>query len=264
MQSQSILSSVKKLEYLKMLRYITLVTMMTFVSVLVISWQELTPCFQKQGIAVFLALLWWSFRSYSETLFIVEIFQLFGVFLYTQKANTGDIQPIISCTPLETIPTLIVSHFYFFFYGFYVTGFFIFILATITYGFFKFYQTIYADPRAEKERGIRDKAFEDLGTIEFSKSMFAAFQNQTGCSICLVDFEDEEKVVALPVCNHFFHTSCLSKWLWKHCECPYCRSNIKVNLELAKKHSENLSSCRTSIEEIQDEVSEGFDQSVVE
>ncbi|KAH9451761.1 hypothetical protein Pst134EA_025699 [Puccinia striiformis f. sp. tritici] len=46
------------------------------------------------------------------------------------------------------------------------------------------------------------------------------------CSICLADYQDDEKGALLrvfPGCNHRFHKACLEEWLAKRLTCPICR-----------------------------------------
>jgi hypothetical protein len=45
------------------------------------------------------------------------------------------------------------------------------------------------------------------------------------CSICLNSITPEEMLYDIP-CGHFFHQSCLSKWLDRQPSCPLCRANI--------------------------------------
>lgn len=45
------------------------------------------------------------------------------------------------------------------------------------------------------------------------------------CSICLVDFEDQDDVSPLP-CNHLFHKSCIEEWCTYKPDCPNCREKI--------------------------------------
>ncbi|GMI96950.1 Arabidopsis Toxicos en Levadura 66 [Hibiscus trionum] len=47
---------------------------------------------------------------------------------------------------------------------------------------------------------------------------------ETGCSICLGVFEDEEMLKILPPCDHAFHSVCVDKWLGSQSSCPLCRA----------------------------------------
>ena len=42
------------------------------------------------------------------------------------------------------------------------------------------------------------------------------------CSICLTEFEQDERVKALP-CGHLFHSRCIKHWLGVDVRCPNCR-----------------------------------------
>ncbi|KAL3820738.1 hypothetical protein ACJIZ3_006643 [Penstemon smallii] len=47
------------------------------------------------------------------------------------------------------------------------------------------------------------------------------------CSICLMEFQNEDLVNKLPKCGHLFHMECMEKWL-DRCQftCPLCRSLV--------------------------------------
>ena len=49
---------------------------------------------------------------------------------------------------------------------------------------------------------------------------------QNACAICLVDFEQGDRVLTLD-CNHFFHENCAKEWLFKSsASCPNCRKIV--------------------------------------
>jgi hypothetical protein len=43
------------------------------------------------------------------------------------------------------------------------------------------------------------------------------------CKICLAVFQNDEIVVQLPNCSHFFHVDCGRQWLELRANCPACR-----------------------------------------
>ncbi|XWS23711.1 hypothetical protein CRYUN_Cryun28dG0038600 [Craigia yunnanensis] len=47
------------------------------------------------------------------------------------------------------------------------------------------------------------------------------------CVICQVEYEKEESLVALPNCEHPYHSDCISKWLQIKKICPIC--NIEIS-----------------------------------
>ena len=48
------------------------------------------------------------------------------------------------------------------------------------------------------------------------------------CSICLENFDGKNKEKYVLFCNHYFHRSCVNKWLVKHNSCPLCREPISL------------------------------------
>ncbi|KAK6257553.1 hypothetical protein QUC31_001012 [Theobroma cacao] len=46
------------------------------------------------------------------------------------------------------------------------------------------------------------------------------------CAICQMEYEEEEGVVALPNCEHPYHSECISKWLQIKRICPICSTEI--------------------------------------
>lgn len=48
----------------------------------------------------------------------------------------------------------------------------------------------------------------------------------TDCSVCLVEFQEDESIRLLPKCSHAFHVHCIDTWLRTHSNCPLCRANV--------------------------------------
>ncbi|OVA02427.1 zinc finger protein [Macleaya cordata] len=48
------------------------------------------------------------------------------------------------------------------------------------------------------------------------------------CSVCLNEFQEEEKLRVLPSCGHSFHIDCIDIWLQNNDNCPLCRSSIST------------------------------------
>ena len=55
-----------------------------------------------------------------------------------------------------------------------------------------------------------------------------AFSSCVSCSICINDFNTNEKVRILPRCGHIFHDECIRKWLvvQKSKFCPLCQAEV--------------------------------------
>ena len=48
------------------------------------------------------------------------------------------------------------------------------------------------------------------------------------CSICLCEYEENEKVVRLP-CNHEYHANCIESWTSSHIRCPLCNYDLETD-----------------------------------
>ncbi|CAL5392404.1 unnamed protein product [Camellia sinensis] len=67
--------------------------------------------------------------------------------------------------------------------------------------------------KGDQENGLREKSFSE-------------------CSVCLNDFQEEEKVRAIPNCGHVFHVDCIDVWLQSNVNCPLCRTSISTSTTL--------------------------------
>ena len=47
------------------------------------------------------------------------------------------------------------------------------------------------------------------------------------CLICLQNYNIQDKICYLP-CTHFFHSSCIKKWLEMKNTCPLCKNIIDI------------------------------------
>ena len=50
------------------------------------------------------------------------------------------------------------------------------------------------------------------------------------CSICLGEFEPEQKLLDYPECQHTYHFDCISTWLKEKMLCPYCKGTIRSSI----------------------------------
>ncbi|XP_066318703.1 E3 ubiquitin-protein ligase ATL6-like [Miscanthus floridulus] len=46
------------------------------------------------------------------------------------------------------------------------------------------------------------------------------------CSVCLLEFDDNDALRLLPTCPHSFHPECIGLWLERHSTCPLCRASV--------------------------------------
>ncbi|WZZ59762.1 RING-H2 finger protein ATL81 [Brassica napus] len=49
------------------------------------------------------------------------------------------------------------------------------------------------------------------------------------CSICLLEFMDDDTMRLISTCNHVFHTICIDLWFESHKTCPVCRRELDVD-----------------------------------
>ncbi|GMJ03861.1 Arabidopsis Toxicos en Levadura 96 [Hibiscus trionum] len=49
------------------------------------------------------------------------------------------------------------------------------------------------------------------------------------CSICLCEYQANEKLRTIPDCKHYFHAVCLDEWLKRNSACPLCRNTPHIS-----------------------------------
>lgn len=67
-------------------------------------------------------------------------------------------------------------------------------------------------------------------------SKFQSVECKSGidrCVICQVEYEEEESLVALPSCEHPYHSECISKWLQMKKICPICCTEISPSKNIS-------------------------------
>lgn len=52
-----------------------------------------------------------------------------------------------------------------------------------------------------------------------------SLEEEPHCSICLGEYEDDEKLIKLP-CGHVYHEECISSWCTNHTRCPLCNYDL--------------------------------------
>lgn len=72
--------------------------------------------------------------------------------------------------------------------------------------------------------GLDEAIIKSIAVCKYKKG--DGFVDGTECSVCLGEFEDDEKLRLLPKCSHAFHISCIDTWLQSHATCPLCRCTI--------------------------------------
>ncbi|CAA7046475.1 unnamed protein product [Microthlaspi erraticum] len=73
------------------------------------------------------------------------------------------------------------------------------------------------------ELGLSKELREMLPIVVFKES-FSIMDSQ--CSVCLGDYQADDKLQQIPVCGHTFHMDCIDLWLTSHSTCPLCRLTL--------------------------------------
>ncbi|KAL8124109.1 RING-H2 finger protein ATL7-like [Apium graveolens] len=76
------------------------------------------------------------------------------------------------------------------------------------------------------ELGLKKEVREMLPVIVFKQSFSV---KDTQCSVCLGDYQAEDKLQQMPVCGHTFHMDCIDLWLATHTTCPLCRLSLLLS-----------------------------------
>lgn len=77
-----------------------------------------------------------------------------------------------------------------------------------------------------------NEVVESLPVKLFSKLQKNEYEEAAQCYICLVEYEEGDRMRILP-CHHEFHKTCIDKWLKEiHRVCPLCRRDICRSDEL--------------------------------
>ncbi|XP_024514800.1 RING-H2 finger protein ATL29-like [Selaginella moellendorffii] len=82
----------------------------------------------------------------------------------------------------------------------------------------------------QRHRGLDPESLEKLPILRYS-SIKSSKKGKAGpeCTVCLLQFEENEQVRLLPDCGHLFHADCIDMWLETHSTCPLCRRNLDQN-----------------------------------
>lgn len=76
-------------------------------------------------------------------------------------------------------------------------------------------------------RGLDSSVIESFPTFLYSTVKGLKIGKDTlECAVCLNEFEDDETLRLIPICNHVFHPDCIDAWLSSHSTCPVCRANL--------------------------------------
>ncbi|KAH0939056.1 hypothetical protein HID58_006517, partial [Brassica napus] len=97
----------------------------------------------------------------------------------------------------------------------------------------------------QAELGLSKELREMLPIVIFKESYSI---NDSQCSVCLGDYQANEKLQQIPPCGHTFHMDCIDLWLTLHTTCPLCRLSLipKSSLDRSQQNLETVSSISNS------------------
>ncbi|EAR84914.4 kinase domain protein (macronuclear) [Tetrahymena thermophila SB210] len=84
-----------------------------------------------------------------------------------------------------------------------------------------------------QHQGIKSDKYVSTTVYKSSQSQNLS-QDAKQCSICLCEFEDEEKISFL-ACFHRFHNECIHKWFETKSTCPLCKKDQKTLIKDVNK-----------------------------
>jgi hypothetical protein len=82
----------------------------------------------------------------------------------------------------------------------------------------------------ERVRGADEETISRLKTVQFKGGLV----EEPNCVICWQDYEEDDEIKFMPICNHHFHSSCVVEWLHVNKTCPLCRKDIEKMNEIVE------------------------------
>ncbi|GAB4861177.1 RING-H2 finger protein atl7 [Ancistrocladus abbreviatus] len=73
------------------------------------------------------------------------------------------------------------------------------------------------------DSGLKKELREMLPIIIYKESFSV---KDTQCSVCLADYQADDRLQQMPACGHTFHMDCIDHWLATHTTCPLCRLSL--------------------------------------
>jgi len=74
-------------------------------------------------------------------------------------------------------------------------------------------------------RGLSDELISYLESSKYKSGFFSKKGKQDECVICQDEYKNRERLITLP-CRHYFHASCITKWLKIEKTCPICKDEV--------------------------------------
>ncbi|KAF3337794.1 RING-H2 finger protein ATL58-like isoform X1 [Carex littledalei] len=79
------------------------------------------------------------------------------------------------------------------------------------------------DGSRPSDMGLKKEVREMLPVVVFKESFLI---RETQCSVCLGEYQSDEKLQRIPPCGHTFHVDCIDHWLSTNSTCPLCRVSL--------------------------------------
>ncbi|KAL0918308.1 hypothetical protein M5K25_010308 [Dendrobium thyrsiflorum] len=96
--------------------------------------------------------------------------------------------------------------------------------------------------------GLEEGAIQSIPNFRYQRGQVQCSFHE--CSVCLNEFQEEERIRMLPNCFHVFHIDCIDTWLQTHKNCPICRSEITTTSPILTTNEiteHNLNQSRESL-----------------
>ncbi|XP_068658460.1 RING-H2 finger protein ATL16-like isoform X2 [Aristolochia californica] len=91
----------------------------------------------------------------------------------------------------------------------------------------------YLIPSFSLERGLHGLepfVVATFPTKKFCDEYFSSAED-TQCTVCLAEYQDQDILRILPYCGHVFHVTCIDIWLQQNSTCPVCRISLRDSPE---------------------------------
>ena len=92
--------------------------------------------------------------------------------------------------------------------------------------------------QSDIDQYLPSKPFQEYKPFISDKNNMFEYNEDIDCIICLEPFNSADNTKLTP-CYHIYHDTCISEWLLKNQNCPFCRSTLNKK-EIIKKSKEKM------------------------